>query len=82
MESTIESRTNTVQRILAEVRPAIQADGGEIELVGIEGMRVKVRLGGHCSSCALAMQTLGGIRKKLMLALQEPVLVVPAAEEE
>ncbi len=82
MESTLESRYNTVLRILSEARPAIEADGGDIEFVAIEGMRVKVRLGGKCHSCALAMQTLGGIRRKLMLALNEPVLVVPAADEE
>jgi len=64
------------------VRPAIQADGGDVELVSIEGMRVKVRLSGRCRSCALAMQTLGGIRRKLMLALNEPVLVAPVNDEE
>jgi Fe-S cluster biogenesis protein NfuA len=81
MDTTLESRSSTVLRILSEVRPAIQADGGDIELVAIEGMRVKVRLSGKCRSCALAMQTLGGIRRKLMHALNEPVLVVPAADE-
>jgi Fe-S cluster biogenesis protein NfuA len=81
MNQPLESRFDSVQRILAEVRPGILADGGNIELVSIEGMRVKVRLGGHCRSCALAMQTLGGIRKKLMIALDEPVLVVPEADE-
>jgi NifU-like protein len=82
METTLESRSDTVLRILAEVRPGIQADGGDIEFVEIEGMRVKVRLGGHCRNCALAMQTIGGIRKKLMLALNEPVLVVPVPDGE
>lgn len=81
MDTTLESRSRTVLRILSEVRPAIQADGGDVELVAIEGMRVKVRLTGQCRSCSLAMQTLGGIRRKLMYALNEPVLVVPATDE-
>ena len=82
MDPTLESRRETVLRILAEARPGIQADGGDIELVALEGMRVKVRLSGQCRSCALAMQTVGGIRKKLMHALDEPVMVVPVADGE
>lgn len=57
MDTTLESRSSTVLRILSEVRPGIQADGGDVELVAIEGMRVNVRLSGQCRSCALAMQT-------------------------
>ena len=68
-------------RIIAETieasRPAIQADGGDIEFVALRGPRVEVRLTGKCLTCALAGQTLGGIRRKLMQALDRPVMVVP-----
>jgi Fe-S cluster biogenesis protein NfuA len=37
-----------VQRALDEVRPQIQADGGDIQLVSAEKGIVKVRLQGHC----------------------------------
>jgi Fe-S cluster biogenesis protein NfuA len=63
---------------IAEFRPAVQADGGDVEFVGVEGHRVKVRLKGACLSCALAGQTLGGIRRRLMEVLGLPVMVVPA----
>ena len=38
----------TVQAVLDQIRPSLQADGGDIELVGIEDGIVKVRLSGAC----------------------------------
>ncbi len=49
-----------VERILEEIRPALQADGGDIELAGIEGGIVKVRLKGMCSGCPMSQMTLKG----------------------
>jgi Fe-S cluster biogenesis protein NfuA len=37
-----------VEAALAKVRPALQADGGDIELVGVEGRDARVRLKGAC----------------------------------
>ncbi len=42
-----------------EVRPALKADGGDIELIDIDGNRVLVSLRGRCSSCAASEATLG-----------------------
>lgn len=47
-----------VQKALAEIRPQIQADGGDIELVAIEGNVVKVRLRGACAGCPMSALTL------------------------
>ena len=33
----------------AEVRPALRRDGGDIELVDVEGTKIKVRFRGHCA---------------------------------
>jgi Fe-S cluster biogenesis protein NfuA len=38
-----------VEAALAKIRPMLQADGGDIELVGIEDRTVKVKLVGHCA---------------------------------
>jgi Fe-S cluster biogenesis protein NfuA len=72
-----DERQNIIANTIAEVRPAIQADGGDIELVAVKGQRIEVRLTGKCLSCALAGQTLGGIRRKLLNVLDAPVMVVP-----
>jgi Fe-S cluster biogenesis protein NfuA len=72
-----DERQNIIANTIAEVRPAIEADGGDIELVAVKGQRIEVRLTGKCLSCALAGQTLGGIRRKLLNVLDAPVMVVP-----
>jgi Fe-S cluster biogenesis protein NfuA len=53
-----ETTEKKVQKALAEIRPRIQADGGDIELVAVENGAVKVRLQGACSGCPMAALTL------------------------
>ena len=55
MSETIEKK---VQNALAEIRPQIQADGGDIELVAVENNTVKVRLRGACVGCPMSALTL------------------------
>ncbi len=47
-----------VERVLGKIRPALQADGGDVELVDVEGGVVKVRLTGACGGCPMASITL------------------------
>jgi len=48
-----------VEEVLAKVRPALQADGGDIELVEVtEDGIVKVRLQGACAGCPMSQLTL------------------------
>jgi len=48
-----------VLKVLAQIRPALQADGGDVELVEItEDGIVKVRLKGACGSCPMSTMTL------------------------
>ena len=49
-----------VQNALEELRPALRMDGGDVELVGIDGGVVQVRLLGACGGCPMAMMTLVG----------------------
>ena len=75
---TEAERLDLIAATIAAVRPAIQQDGGDVELVAVENHRVRVRLSGCCTTCASAGQTLGGIRRRLMQVLDGPVMVVPA----
>jgi len=43
---------------LSEVRPAIRADGGDVELASIDGSIVSVKLTGACRDCPMARSTL------------------------
>lgn len=57
-----------VKKVLETIRPALQADGGDVELVEVtdDGV-VKVRLVGACGHCPMSTMTLKmGIEKTLM----------------
>jgi Fe-S cluster biogenesis protein NfuA len=72
-----DEKLRLIAEVIAQARPAIQADRGDIEFVALRGQRVEVRLSGKCLSCALACQTLGAIRRKLLNLQDAPVIVVP-----
>ena len=66
-----------VEKVLDSIRPALQADGGDVELVDIDGGVVKVRLTGACDGCPMAAMTLkGGIEA----ALKERIPAVERVE--
>jgi Fe-S cluster biogenesis protein NfuA len=52
---TIEEK---VREIVEQIRPHLMMDGGDIELVGMEGNKVKVRLKGACAGCPASQITL------------------------
>ena len=47
-----------IKKALDEIRPALQADGGDVEYVGLDGDVVQVKLKGACSGCPMATMTL------------------------
>ncbi|ANT58928.1 iron-sulfur cluster assembly scaffold protein NifU [Salipiger sp. CCB-MM3] len=67
-------------KIIEELRPIFRRDGGDVEMVDMEGSLVLVHLTGACSGCQLASQTLGGIQMKLSEALGRPMRVMPVAK--
>jgi Fe-S cluster biogenesis protein NfuA len=66
-----------IEEIIEEVRPGIRRDGGDIELTSVSGDLIRVRLSGACTHCALAGQTLGGIRRLVMSRTGLPMRVLP-----
>ena len=66
-----------VEAALAKIRPALQTDGGDVELVGIDKGVVKVSLTGACASCPVATMTLKqGIERVLREEIPEVKEVV------
>ena len=47
-----------IKKALDEIRPALQADGGDVEYVGLDGDVVQVKLKGACGGCPMATMTL------------------------
>jgi Fe-S cluster biogenesis protein NfuA len=48
----------SVQAVIDKIRPMLQRDGGDVELVSVEGNVVKVRLQGACKGCPMSQMTL------------------------
>ena len=68
-----------VKAMLDELRPMLQADGGDLEFVKMEGKVVTLRLVGHCGSCPYAMMTLKNYIEQNLQNL-DPEIVVERAE--
>ena len=65
-----------VQKVLDTVRPKLQIDGGDVELVSVEDNIVKVRLTGACVGCPFSEMTLkAGIEQVIMEEIPEIVEV-------
>ena len=61
-----------VEKVLDELRPFLMADGGNVEVVELDGPIVKVRLQGACGSCPSSTMTLKmGIERKMREAIPE-----------
>jgi Fe-S cluster biogenesis protein NfuA len=65
-----------VAAVLEEIRPNLQADGGDIELVDVVDGVVKVRLKGSCAGCPMSQMTLShGVERVLKERIPEVVRV-------
>jgi len=61
-----------VQTVINKIRPMLQADGGDVELVDVEDGVVTVRLQGACVGCPMSQMTLkNGIEKLLQKEIPE-----------
>lgn len=61
-----------VQKVIDRIRPAVQMDGGDIELVDVADGIVKLRLVGSCHGCPSSMMTLkAGIERAIQAEVPE-----------
>lgn len=66
-----------VQTYLNKIRPSLQADGGDVELVEIKDEKVYLRLQGHCRGCPMSQMTLkNGIQQFLNKELDPNLEVI------
>jgi Fe-S cluster biogenesis protein NfuA len=80
---TATDRTRAIQAVLDTVRPALQADGGDIELLEVVGNSARVRLHGACVDCPASAATLHlGIEQLLRDRLPDFEELIPVGDEE
>ncbi len=66
-----------VEKAISEIRPFLEADGGNIELVDVQEGVVKVKLTGACGSCPMSQMTLKrGVEARLKAQVPEVKEVV------
>jgi Fe-S cluster biogenesis protein NfuA len=79
LPSVDDERTAIIKAVIEEVRPNLQRDGGDCQLIEIDGNRIMVKLTGACVFCKLSSATLEGIQSKLVERLGELVRIIPVA---
>lgn len=61
-----------IQEVLAEIRPALQADGGDVEFIDFNEGVVTVRMKGACGNCPMSLMTLkNGIEARMKARIPE-----------
>ena len=73
-------RIRKIEDTLEKIRPQLQRDHGNMELVEIQGKKIYLNLIGACAGCMMEHATMGGIQAKLCEALGELVQVLPVRE--
>jgi Fe-S cluster biogenesis protein NfuA len=72
-------RADIIRAAIEEIRPNLKRDGGDCELLEIDGNKVMVRLTGACMFCKLSSATLEGIQARIVEKLGELVRLIPVA---
>jgi len=79
MNEKVATTKDKVIDALAKIRPSLQADGGDVELIDVTNGIVKVRLTGACGHCPMSTMTLKmgieGILKQRIPEVKEVVAV-------
>ena len=79
LPSVDSERTAIIKAVIEEIRPNLQRDGGDCQLIEIDGNKIMVKLTGACVFCKLSSATLEGIKAKVVERLGELVRIIPVA---
>lgn len=82
-DTGLELTAENVELVLDEVRPYLMSDGGNVELVEIDGPVVYLRLQGACGSCPSSITTMSmGIKRRLQEKIPEILEVEQVLDEQ
>lgn len=76
---TTLQKIKLIEETIEMIRPSLQRDGGDCELVDVDGNRVMVKLTGACVGCHLSGATIEGVQARLVEAVGVPLIVIPVA---
>lgn len=66
-----------IEKAIDDIRPYLQRDGGDCELVDVDSNTIYVKLRGACVGCHMASVTISGVQERLMAKLGVPLRVIP-----
>jgi len=73
-------RMKRIEMVIESIRPTLQADKGDVELLEVDGNNVYLKMTGACAGCQSAAVTVGGIQQRLIEDLGEFIKVIPASK--
>lgn len=76
---TTLQKIRLIEKAIEELRPYLQQDGGDCELVDVEDNKVYVKLSGACVSCQMSSVTISGVQERLVERLGFPLRVIPVS---
>lgn len=74
---TMLRKIKLIEAAVEELRPYLRQDGGDCELVDVDGNCVMVKLSGACVNCQMASVTIAGVQERLVQKLGLPLQVIP-----
>ena len=75
-EFDMEELTGKITSRLEELRAILQADGGDLEIVAVEGKTVKLKLRGACGGCPHAAMTIKGGLERILREEIDPEITI------
>ncbi len=79
---TTLQRIRRIEAAIESIRPQLQMDKGDVELVDVTDDTVYVNMTGACSGCQMAAMTLNGIQQRIVEELGTFIKVLPASEQQ
>lgn len=73
-------RIKLIEETIEELRPFLRKDGGDCELVDVDGSNILVKMSGACVLCKLSSATITGIQERLVAKLGVPLRVIPVGK--
>ena len=77
---TTLQKIKLIEETIETIRPSLQRDGGDCELIDVDGNRVMVKLTGACVGCHLSTATIEGVQARLVEAVGVPLIVIPVTQ--
>lgn len=72
-------RRKLIAETIETIRPNLQRDKGDCELIDVQGDKVYVKMTGACVGCQLSSMTLNGVQAKLVEATGRMIRVIPVS---